>query len=164
MSDQVNTVYVGRADVIPGYILSKPGIKEIGEAEQEFARRYLAMIGAGMAGLSDKLQRDVALDAKNDILYAQFASGGSVYRVWSLARSSLPLLTWLSLRVKHADMSLEKVAKMYVDGDADKMAAATWEVWGILPPAPPNGAAPAIVENAPNNPPATDEKPANLPA
>lgn len=147
MSDQVNTVDIGRADVIPGYILSKPGIKEIGEAEMEFARRYFTTIAAGIVGLPDKLQREIVLDAKNDILYAQFASGGSVYRVWSLARSSLPLLTWLSLRVKHADMSLEKVAKLYVDGDADKIAAATWEVWGILPPTATGSAA-----AAPNDP------------
>jgi hypothetical protein len=121
----------GRADVIPDYILSKPRILEIGMAEDEFARRYMEIIARSCAALPREVAGEVMRDAKEDIRVGSFAWGGVVFSIWAQARSSLPFLTWLCLRVKHPQVTMEQVAGWYSSLDADAIAAATLDLWGF---------------------------------
>ncbi len=40
-------------------------------------------------------------------------------------------MTLLCLKVKHPQLRLDDVSEIYVNHDADKIAAATWDLWGF---------------------------------
>lgn len=154
---QLSEIVNAGAEVIPGYILSKPGLLEIGKAEVFFAQRYMEMIAHGCAGLPQSLALPTLKDAKEDVKLAQFAYGGSIFEVWALAKSSVPFLTLLSLQVKHGDkVDMNKVAAMYAEGDADAIAARTWDLWGYGPDKKKGAGVGAVPADPPTGTPSTD--------
>lgn len=161
-------------EVIPGFILSRPSLAEIGLAEVEFAKKYLELIAHGVAAMPPKIGEAMAIDAKNDVLLAKFAWGNSVFNLWAMNKTSLPFLTWLSVRVKHASVTLEQVIGWYggapVDKDGkiandDAMAEATWKLWGFDTDADPKKKGVAGSINPPTGPESsTDAAPQPQPA
>ncbi len=72
LSDLTNT---GNPEPIPGYILSKPGLSQIGEAEEHFAKRYVATMSASASILPHKVAVDVMAGVSADVRISFSPSG-----------------------------------------------------------------------------------------
>lgn len=135
MSTLAKLVGAPRADVIEGYVLSRPRLLEIAAAEEEFANRYMTMVAASVKGAAQTVAAVVLTSAKDDIKNGVFGYGGALFNVWALSSGNQPFLTYLSLRVKHGDkVSRADVEAMYEKGDPDAISEATLTLWGFLEP------------------------------
>lgn len=125
----------GRADLIPGFILSRPRTyMEGAEAEKLACAWYLDTLATAAKGLTTGLAETLLVSGKQDILDGKLRFKGYGYNRWALAPASLPWLILLSTRPKHANtVTQAMVAQWIVDFDADKIAEAVYELWGYAP-------------------------------
>ena len=134
-STEFTTPDTGRADVIPGYILSKPGYAERALAEHEIVSRFMAGMSALIAALPEALAREGLLIGFGAVKHCELREGTSANEVWMKTLEMAPFLTWLCLKVKHPQLTLEKTCELFAQHNPDEIALATWQLWGLISPA-----------------------------
>lgn len=114
MSELASIVNAGNS-VIPGHVLSEPGIEDIGMAERYCEEAYFAKIAGGAVGLPPTL-RDAQLDAaREDIRKGKLAFGTNDFDWWANRTTSAPLLTMLCIRPTNPKITYAEVCKLYND-------------------------------------------------
>lgn len=114
MSELVSIINAGES-VIPGQVLSDPGIEDIGMAERYCEEAYFAKIAGGAVGLPPVL-RDAQLDAaRDDIRKGKLAFGTEDFDSWANRTTTAPLLTMLCIRPNNPKITYAEVCKMYND-------------------------------------------------
>lgn len=124
----------GRSDALPGYILSRPRIREWAEAEEEAAQTYLRMIRSGCATLAPDVQRQMMGDAMDLISDGAFTMGMPKLDAFLRSAKSSAFIVWLCLNKKHPQITREQVATLITEEVEEAVARAALELWGFLPP------------------------------
>lgn len=125
---------LGRADVIPGFILSKPTFKSRFDAEKEVVTRFMSEYANILSGLPENLVREGLMIGFQEVKYCGLREGAPANLVWMKSTGMLPFLTWLSIKVKHPQVTLEQTCQLFVDYNPDEIAMATWQLWGLIFP------------------------------
>lgn len=137
MSDLEKVADVGRADVIPGYIVSRPRLKQMGAAESLAKNQYLGDVTAFAKLLTEaalpELARDAVLNANDALKNKQFSVLRPLFNQWLIAETNLPVVLMLSLQVKHPDVTLQKAMELCdVElEDREQIALAVLTLWGM---------------------------------
>lgn len=124
----------GRADVVPGYIFSKPNFQSRFDAEKEITKRFMTEYATLLSGLPENLMREGLMLALQEVKYCGLREGAPANKVWMLSTGMLPYLAWLSIKVKHPQTTLEQTCQLFVDYNPDAIALATWQLWGLISP------------------------------
>ena len=120
-------------NVIPGYILSKPRHTERAKAEHEIAARFMGGMAVILAALPEPLAREGILIGFNAVKYCELREGTPANDIWMKTREMVPCLAWLSLQVKHPQITLEQTCELITQHNGDEIALATWQLWGLIP-------------------------------
>jgi hypothetical protein len=131
MSELANAVAAGISQPLPGYILSPPRLLEYGEAELEFENDYRANVRETSAHLPVEQQREIVKEAIELIQAGEFALRGKYFDRCCLNPKKLPLLVWLSLRVKHPQITREQIAELLTLENEPDVTRAVFELWGF---------------------------------
>lgn len=171
MSEIADLTAAGRADLLPGYILSPFTWGMYGQCEQEWEQQLLADAAKASFGLpipTAEALFGAAITKKTSGMYAHGAPG---FDMKANARTSVPFLVWLSLEPKHPQMTRGEVAKM-VDAlpksDFYKLRRGVLELMGYSFDPKPLGGTPAPARQpapVPSSKPSPNEAstPASLP-
>lgn len=134
MSELSELTAAGRSDVVPGYVLSPPRLREHGIAEDAFARLYLQRVTKGTKGLAPDVQAVIIREAQKDVRDGYFTVRMPGYD--SMANSAKGVFTMflLSLRVKHETMRAADARKLLEAGSESRITDAVYELWGYGAP------------------------------
>ncbi len=123
-----------RDDVLPGYVLSAPGLAEIGAAESTFARQHVRDVEVVYASLSPE-RYETKLDATLAAIRAgEFQYGGPSFDVKAQAGGNLALLLYWCLRVKQPDVTPDRAGTLLAAQPAYRQASvidAVLSLWGF---------------------------------
>lgn len=129
----------GRSDVLPGFVLSPPRLREWGDAEQEAASSYLRIVRQACAGMPPEVQAVLMQGALDLVAAGEFGMGMPKLDAFLRSATAAPFVAWLCLRVKHEQITREKVPGMYLPAMDDagareeEVSRAVLELWGFLP-------------------------------
>jgi hypothetical protein len=124
----------GRSDVLPGYIFSRPRLREWGEAEEEAAQSHLRTVRTACEGSSPDIQRQMIGEAVDLISDGAFSMGMPKLDAFLRSAKTSPYLVWLCLNKKHPQVTREQAAALITEDVEEAVARAALELWGFLPP------------------------------
>lgn len=130
MSQLSNLTGAGRTDLVPGYVLSPPRLREQAIAEDAFPRWYLNRIERGTRKLNPELRQAMLRTAAVDVRDGYFTVGMPGYDAMAMSAKGTALMFSLSLRVKHPQVTSEEAGKLFDAADESKITAAVQELWG----------------------------------
>lgn len=133
MSKLSDRTAAGRHDVVPGYILSPPRLREQGVAEDAFARWYIERVERGTRNVAAELRKELLNSAQRDVRDGYFSIGMPGHDAAGLSARGTRLMFWLSLRIKHPQITYPQASELLDDGEQAKFTAATQELWGYVP-------------------------------
>jgi hypothetical protein len=118
-------------NALPDHVLSPPSLADYGKAEREFCRQYGAMVADFIKPLPPALQEKIALKAAADVHNGSMLFGTALFRSWALSANGLHVLAWLSLQVKHPQLSLSQATILVSAHNNDGIVARlVWDLWG----------------------------------
>lgn len=149
--------FMHRSDLIDGYIISRPGLSELAVAETTFAIRHLHKVTQGLTDMPIEQAKPLLIAAEDRMATGYFNNGRPGWVPSCLAADGPPLMLYLSLRIKHPDMTQEKSNELYAktqaDGTDKALTIGLLELWGLLTaldrPEDPNPGAPKAITPAP---------------
>lgn len=170
----------GRADVIPGYIVSKLRLPDYGLAESAFARWYMSRVVRvaceTRADPHDRAKRvpvfppamqEKAIElAQREVGSGWFNFSMPGFDLMAKSSQGLSLILWLSLRIKHPDVTRAKARELMRTADEVRLTEALFEAMGFTavrkkkaanrskPPSPSSGEESSTTSDVP--PPAAD--------
>ncbi len=123
-----------RADVVDGYILSRPQIPQYGAAEDVFARRYMRQAVKSCVGLPVEIQEKVIGLALSHVKAGEFTLGMPGFDAMARSSWGTIYMFWHCLRVKHKDVTLAKAREIFVGTpNEESTVRAVYELLGYLP-------------------------------
>lgn len=138
MSDDADLLSGGDDKSLPGYILSKPGLIEILDAERECARAYDDSVRRAVSltpqagGLSSGAQAILLSRAAEIYAESPFGYGLTNFYKWATTFTALPTLTKLSLRVKNTEIKTSEMAEIMAKApDLYELRASVLDLWGF---------------------------------
>jgi hypothetical protein len=123
----------GRSDVLPGYILSAPRLREWGEAEAEAGRWHVTLAREASAGLPADVQTALVQQALNDVADGRFGMGMPWLDAFLRSARAAAFVFWLCLKVKHPHVTRDAAADLLTEDNEDAVFWAVLESWGMLP-------------------------------
>lgn len=133
MSELSNLTGGSRSDLLPGFVLSKPGLVEWGECEQEFARKYVAMVASGLSGLPADTRKEWIDGALAKIANGMLNWGREEFDRQAIATHNTPFLLYICLRVKHPEITRVSAATLLTPENQIKVQEAVLRMCGYLP-------------------------------
>jgi hypothetical protein len=120
-----------RTDVLPGYVLSPPRLREHGVAEDSFARWYIERVERGTRRIPSDVRRAMLDIAVKDMRDGYFTVGQPGYDAFALSARGTRLMFWLSLRIKHPQITHKEAGELF-DKQADEKSVtdAVFALWG----------------------------------
>jgi len=115
-------IFTVRTDIIPNVVLSPFSIENYEQAEAEFARKHLAIVGAAAESASDRIAEMMLRIAHNEVAINRFGMGGTVFRVCAMTDSNLPYILWLAMLAKQPKTTIGQVRAMVEAMDEDTQA------------------------------------------
>jgi hypothetical protein len=125
-----------RSDVLPGYILSRPAIREWGDAEEEAVAVYMRRVRQSVESCSADVQLAVIIAGLEKVAAGNFSFGMPDLDAFLKSASALQFVVWLSLRAKHPHLTRELVCTMVTPENEVDVSRVALELWGFLPAAP----------------------------
>lgn len=125
-----------RSDVLPGYILSRPAIREWGDAEEEAVAVYMRRVRQSVNGCPADVQLAVIIAGLEKVAAGNFSFGMPDLDAFLRSASALPFIVWLSLRAKHPQVTREMAGAMVTPDNEVDVSQVALELWGFLPAAP----------------------------
>lgn len=121
----------GRTNVIPGYVLSQLQLPDYGFAEDAFARWYIQRVTLGARKATEAIQLKAIESAQKDITsgWLTFAMPG--FDAMLKSAKGMELMTWLSLRIKHHDITRAKTRELIRAVDENLLARALLDMMGF---------------------------------
>lgn len=130
MSELSNLTGGARSDVLPGYVLSKLGLAEYGECEDEFGRKYIATVALGVSKLPAESRKEWIDIALAKVATGQFNWGRPEFDRQSFASSHLTFLLYVCLKVHHGDITRQKAASLLTSENEGNVQRAVLEKMG----------------------------------
>jgi hypothetical protein len=124
----------GRSDVLPGYVLSPPRLREWGEAEAEAGRCAVRVARALAEELPADRQREVLATAYEEVTSGAYSMGMPKLDAFLRAAANAPFIQWLCLRVKHPQVGRADMPTIVTEDVEEDVQRASLELWGFLPP------------------------------
>lgn len=137
-----------RSDVVPGFLMSPFSVEAFAQAEFEFARKHLEIVGAAAEACSDRIAEMMLRVANNEVANKQFTYGSTGFRVCCFSQNNIPLLFWLTLQPRHPMLTREEARKLITPANEAAVTRATLELIGY-------SFAPTPKKNPETNPPPT---------
>jgi len=128
MSALTDLTAAGDSSTLPGLLLSPPRLLEWAEAEQEAQRQYLSSIAA--TDLPTAARDAMYARAIDNLRDAPFSFGSPQFDAWATSASALPMLLWLSLRIKQPQITRSAAAELLIHHDNAQIIAAVLNLWG----------------------------------
>lgn len=122
-----------RHDILKGFVLSPFSIEMFEMAEQEFSRKHLAVTASAAENVTDRIAQMMLQIANNDVANRRFAFDTPGYRVCAFTNSNLPFMLWLSLSVKHPQLSQAEASKLLTSENEGAIRKAIFELQGYKP-------------------------------
>lgn len=122
----------GNSSALPGYIISPLRFREFGIAEERFAEWHIQRAERGVRRASTDVAQGVINTAIRHTESGAFSYGMPEFRLRCLSSRGLSLILWLSLRIKHPQITFAQ-AKDLRDGAAsqDALTDAVMEAAGF---------------------------------
>jgi hypothetical protein len=123
----------GRSDVLPGYVLSPPRLREWADAETEAAASYIRAVRQSCIGLPAEVSVALMQQSLDLVAAGEFGMGMPKLDAYLRSATAAPFILWLCLRVKHPQVSRDKVDDVTSGVAEEDVARAVLELWGFLP-------------------------------
>lgn len=136
MSALSDLVGSARSDVLPGLLMSPFGVEAYAQAEFEFGRKHLEVVGAAAELVSDRIAEMMLRIANQAIADKQFTFGSTGFKVNAFSANNLPFLFWLTLQEKQPTLTRANAAKLIDRDNEAKISRAVLELMGyrLMPP------------------------------
>lgn len=131
-----------RADVVPGYVLSPLRLVDYGVAEDAFARWHLRRVCRGVKPLPAEAQAKAVGKAVDDVAGGHFTLGMPAFEAAARSARGSMLMLYLSLRVRHPQVTPKMAHELYGTGDEGKITRALFELLGYGGRSPKKAKAP----------------------
>jgi hypothetical protein len=92
MSELSKLTGAGNTTALPGYTLSPPGLRELGEAESEFARSYIADVTAGAKDADPDTRKVLLKEAATIVANSHFNYYGAGFGLACMSSRHIPFL------------------------------------------------------------------------
>jgi hypothetical protein len=116
------------------WILSRFGLRQFAETEQEFVADYLASVGMAAARVPPLIGDRLIEKATIAVASGYLCCGSPEFNVQALLDHRLPFLTYVSLKVKHADITREQAEALAIAEDRDNLRKAIRAAMGYGSP------------------------------
>lgn len=130
MSELSKLTSAGDASALPGYIISPLRLSDFGVLEERFAEWHVRRAERGARRASHDVAADVINKAVERTETGEFTYGMPLFRMRCISSRGMSLILWLSLKIKHPQMTLSQVRDLrnnatnqYALGDAIMAAA-----------------------------------------
>lgn len=123
-----------RVDIVPGHALHPPRFREIGIAEDTFARWYLRRLERGLRGANEQLREAVMRAAREDVRDGWFSVNMMGYQATALSAKGTRFLFCLSIRVGSPRLGQSEAGVIFDSLDPDRRALAVAEtliLWSL---------------------------------
>jgi hypothetical protein len=131
MSELSKLTGAGNTTALPGYTLSPPGLRELGEAESEFARDYIASVAAGAKSADPEVRKELLAAATERVANSHFNYYGPGYRLCCLSARHLPFLLWLVARIESPKLTREQAKELITRDNEGDVSNAVLEALGF---------------------------------
>jgi hypothetical protein len=112
MSELSKLTGAGNTTALPGYTLSPPGLRELGEAEAEFTQTYIADAAASTKVFDPETRKLYAEAAMEKVASGRFNYYGPGFRSCCLTARQLPFLLWLVTRIASPKLTREQAREL----------------------------------------------------
>jgi hypothetical protein len=112
MSELSKLTGAGNTTALPGYTLSPPGLRELGEAEAEFTQTYIADAAASTKVFDPETRKLYAEAAMEKVASGRFNYYGPGFRSCCLTARHLPFLLWLVARIASPKLTREQAREL----------------------------------------------------
>jgi hypothetical protein len=133
LSTLADLTAAGRSDVLPGYVLSPPRLREWGDAETEAAASYIRAVRQSCLGLPAEVSVALMQQALDLVASGEFGMGMPKLDAYLRSATAAPFALWLCLRVKHPQVTRDAVDEVTASASEEDVARAVLELWGFLP-------------------------------
>jgi hypothetical protein len=133
LSTLADLTAAGRSDVLPGYVLSPPRLREWGDAETEAAASYIRAVRQSCLGLPAEVSVALMQQALDLVASGEFGMGMPKLDAYLRSATAAPFALWLCLRVKHPQVTRDAVDEVTAATSEEDVARAVLELWGFLP-------------------------------
>lgn len=131
MSDLSDLSAAGISDVIPGHILSPLRLQEYGIASKEFAKEFMAIAAASAENLGDIVRDRMISLALAIVAGGSYRYGSQAFDAACKDPTAIPLLLWLSLQIKHPQMSRAEAVAFITPENQPEIRKAVLECAGF---------------------------------
>jgi hypothetical protein len=154
MSELSKLTGAGNTTALPGYTLSPPGLRELGEAESEFARSYLADVTAGAKDSDPETRKSVLKEATLLVANSHFNYYGVGFGLACMSARHIPFLVWLAARINKPDLTREQAEALLTRENEPAISRVVLEIMGVVPdPNARAGDAKEMPKESPSTPP-----------